>query len=126
MKRINCLVLPLSFCLSAVGFAQAVKQQEANLAAAAAGIGHASEGHGSVNGPDPIGSSGSEGATVDGGAQPNARPNRYYGTVTLDATRVGRDAGRILDRYHSATVATPDRLGYSLNVAFRRAGENAR
>ena len=30
MKRINCLVLPLSFCLSAVGFAQAVKQQEAN------------------------------------------------------------------------------------------------
>jgi hypothetical protein len=25
------------------------------------------------------------------------RPKRFYGTVTLDATRVGRDAGRIAD-----------------------------
>jgi hypothetical protein len=26
-----------------------------------------------------------------------ARPKRFYGTVALDATRVGRDAGRIAD-----------------------------
>ena len=27
--------------------------------------------------------------------RPPPRPNRYYGTVALDATRVGRDAGEI-------------------------------
>ena len=27
----------------------------------------------------------------------SARPKRFYGTVALDATRVGRDAGRIAD-----------------------------
>jgi hypothetical protein len=33
-----------------------------------------------------------------GVAEPaKARPRRYYGTVTLDATRVGRDASRIAD-----------------------------
>ncbi|MGC2780373.1 MAG: hypothetical protein WA418_32535, partial [Bradyrhizobium sp.] len=26
-----------------------------------------------------------------------ARPNRYYGTATLDADRVGRDAGKIAE-----------------------------
>ena len=32
-----------------------------------------------------------------GGEKPNVQPNRYHGTVTLDATRAGRDAGRIAD-----------------------------
>jgi len=27
----------------------------------------------------------------------SAKPKRFYGTVALDATRVGRDAGRIAD-----------------------------
>jgi hypothetical protein len=27
----------------------------------------------------------------------SARPKRFYGTIALDATRVGRDAGRIAD-----------------------------
>jgi hypothetical protein len=30
-------------------------------------------------------------------AQPDARVRRYYGTVVLDASRVGRDAGRIAE-----------------------------
>jgi hypothetical protein len=29
--------------------------------------------------------------------QPKKRPTRFYGSVTLDASRVGRDAGRIAD-----------------------------
>jgi hypothetical protein len=28
---------------------------------------------------------------------PPAKPKRYHGTVVLDSTRVGRDAGRIAD-----------------------------
>jgi tripartite-type tricarboxylate transporter receptor subunit TctC len=39
-------------------------------------------------------------AVVDALADPaaaTAKPHRYYGTVTLDASRVGRDAGRIAD-----------------------------
>ncbi|MGA3403790.1 MAG: DUF499 domain-containing protein, partial [Acetobacteraceae bacterium] len=31
------------------------------------------------------------------GAKPNTRPKRYHGTVALDATRAGRDAGRIAE-----------------------------
>ena len=33
----------------------------------------------------------------NGGAEVNAKPNRYYGTVELDAARVGRDAGQIAE-----------------------------
>jgi hypothetical protein len=36
------------------------------------------------------------GASVGPSPAP-ARPKRFYGTVALDATRVGRDAGRIAD-----------------------------
>ena len=31
------------------------------------------------------------------GAKPSTRPKRYHGTVALDATRAGRDAGRIAE-----------------------------
>lgn len=34
---------------------------------------------------------------ISAGAPAKTRPNRFYGRVTLDATRVGRDAGRIAD-----------------------------
>ena len=38
------------------------------------------------------------GGTAPGnGGAAAARPNRYYGTVTLDAARVGRDAGKIAE-----------------------------
>jgi len=39
------------------------------------------------------------GASAPGSGSPPTpnRPKRFYGTVTLDATRVGRDAGRIAD-----------------------------
>ncbi len=33
----------------------------------------------------------------NGGAEVNAKPKRYYGTVELDAGRVGRDAGQIAE-----------------------------
>ncbi|SFK63495.1 hypothetical protein SAMN05444581_1133 [Methylocapsa palsarum] len=41
--------------------------------------------------------SGTPGGVSSGPAAPKSRPNRYYGTATLDATRVGRDAGRIAE-----------------------------
>jgi predicted AAA+ superfamily ATPase len=51
------------------------------------------------------GASGGDGpgqpAVLPGGSSPStaetAKPHRYYGTVELDASRVGRDAGRIAD-----------------------------
>jgi len=52
-------------------------------------------------GPKTNGQTSGNGASGPGG--PNVspstppRPKRFYGTVTLDATRVGRDAGRIAD-----------------------------
>jgi predicted AAA+ superfamily ATPase len=45
------------------------------------------------NGPPPVGPPPSQPRTVP----VVTRPTRYHGTVTLDATRVGRDAGRIAD-----------------------------
>jgi hypothetical protein len=57
---------------------------------------HEADGAGTSTGADT--SKGESGPEENGGeAKPNARPNRYHGTVTLDATRVGRDAGRIAD-----------------------------
>ena len=45
--------------------------------------------------PDPGGRSGTEDIPPD---EPEAaKPTRFHGTVTLDPTRVGRDAGRIAD-----------------------------
>lgn len=73
----------------------ALRQQQSDQAAASAAstksvvIGVA-EGSGRI---DPSDSD----WTGPGGARPNIRPNRYHGTVKLDATRVGRDAGRIAD-----------------------------
>jgi len=44
------------------------------------------------------GSSGPTGGTADGSEQPApAQPKRFHGSVSLDPTRVGRDAGRIAD-----------------------------
>ena len=40
---------------------------------------------------------GSEPGAPNGSPSTPSRPKRFYGTVTLDATRVGRDAGRIAD-----------------------------
>jgi hypothetical protein len=46
-----------------------------------------------INGPSTGGSPGAP----DRSLSMPARPKRFYGTVILDATRVGRDAGRIAD-----------------------------
>ena len=48
----------------------------------------------------PTNSSAQGGSSNDGAATapvPASKPSRYYGTVTLDSTRVGRDAGRIAE-----------------------------
>lgn len=49
-----------------------------------------------VDNPDKgeEGGAGTEGNTK---TEPTPRPRRYHGTVSLDPTRVGRDAGRIAD-----------------------------
>jgi predicted AAA+ superfamily ATPase len=48
-----------------------------------------------TTGDQPGTASGGTASGPEAGAAANPRPRRYYGTVTLDATRVGRDAGRI-------------------------------
>jgi hypothetical protein len=45
------------------------------------------------------------GETTDGGAPVQQLPKRFHGSVTLDATRVGRDAGRIADEVISHLTA---------------------
>ena len=73
----------------------AAKQYEADEAAAGASGGTTRDPGPSTTGkPEtPTGDTGSGSA----GAAGNAKPRRYHGTVTLDAARVGRDAGRIAD-----------------------------
>jgi hypothetical protein len=74
----------------------AAKQVEADRAAAGA----ASTGAGASTtiGQLQSGVGGGAGtATAGAGGAAAPRPNRYYGTVTLDAARVGRDAGKIAD-----------------------------
>ncbi len=52
------------------------------------------EATGPSDGPQPATGSSSGSTAV---AAPRARPRRFHGTITLDATRVGRDASRIAD-----------------------------
>jgi hypothetical protein len=60
-------------------------------------LGAADETTGSSTGGQMTTEGGKEQGTSIGGAQTPTRPKRFYGTVVLDATRVGRDAGRIAD-----------------------------
>ena len=71
----------------------ALKQQDVDQAATStSGTGAATVG--TATSQEQTGGSG--GVTANGG-KPNVRPHRFHGTVTLDAARVGRDAGRIAD-----------------------------
>lgn len=60
--------------------------------AAPAGAGAAGQPGEGAGGPG-----GNAGAAPDGAAQSAAKPKRFHGAVTLDATRVGRDAGKIAE-----------------------------
>ena len=73
----------------------AIKQQEADLAAARSSVTSTATGQ-PVNGQteSPSGSIGEGSGT---GPADSTKPHRYYGTVALDAARVGRDAGRIAE-----------------------------
>jgi len=54
----------------------------------------------------------------DGGPRPPKRPRRFHGTVTLDAARVGRDAGRIADEVIAHLVGLDGaRVTVTLEVA---------
>jgi hypothetical protein len=75
----------------------AFKQQEANKAAAALAGGGGATITAPASGAKENGASWPEEVSVDGGAKSSPKPTRYYGTVALDATRVGRDAGRAAD-----------------------------
>ncbi|CAL8981588.1 hypothetical protein RHODGE_RHODGE_02918 [Rhodoplanes serenus] len=68
----------------------------ASAAAAAAGAGVASE---TTTAPPGGLSEAATGVLTAGNGvpAPSTKPKRYFGTVTLDATRVGRDAGKIAD-----------------------------
>lgn len=73
----------------------ALRQQEADQASTAAGadattVGTAGESDLGERGEQVSGASSTDSAVT-------AKPRRYYGTVKLDAARVGRDAGRIAE-----------------------------
>lgn len=71
---------------------RAVKQQEEDVVPVPGGDSGISPGSGgtAVTPPGP-------GGTEPPGPAVAARPKRYYGTVVLDSTRVGRDASRVAD-----------------------------
>lgn len=80
----------------------ASKQLEADQATSAAPAASGAIPSGSASSATPgipgqSGGNGSGAAAGNAGTTPAARPNRYYGTVSLDAARVGRDAGKIAE-----------------------------
>ncbi len=86
----------------------AKRQIDAETVVAPPGGGGDTAGGGADGGSGSGGSSGGEeggggsdggadGGTDAGGTGPAPRPRRFHGTVTLDPTRVGRDASRIAD-----------------------------
>ncbi|TVR79626.1 MAG: ATP-binding protein [Rhodospirillales bacterium] len=75
----------------------AAQQQAADQAAAAATAGGPSTATGQPVNAQPESPSGSSGEGSDAGPAASSKPCRFYGTVALDAARVGRDAGRIAD-----------------------------
>jgi hypothetical protein len=70
----------------------AFSQQEADTASVKPVVGGGVSIPGGSGETDPTPPGGSGLPTVE-----TAKPHRYYGTVALDASRVGRDAGRIAD-----------------------------
>ena len=76
----------------------AIKQQDADQAAATvAASGGTSTATGQPVNGQPGSLSGGPGEGSDTGPAESTKPRRYYGTVALDAARVGRDAGRIAE-----------------------------
>ena len=76
----------------------AIKQQEADQAATAvAAPGGTTTATGQPVNGQPGSPSGGPGEGSDTGPAESTKPRRYYGTVALDAARVGRDAGRIAE-----------------------------
>ena len=64
--------------------------------------------------PSPVGANNAPGKVTEPepgeGSQPAPRPKRYYGSVQLDATRVGRDAGQVAEEViaHLAGIVGAD------------------
>jgi predicted AAA+ superfamily ATPase len=70
---------------------RAVKQQEEDVPVAGGNGGVTPGGGGTVVTPP------GPGGTQPAGPPAAVRPKRYYGTIVLDSTRVGRDASRVAD-----------------------------
>ncbi|MGI5837960.1 MAG: AAA+ family ATPase, partial [Chloroflexota bacterium] len=89
----------------------AVRQREADAAKAAKQTGTTLGGQTIPTPTDGNGDQRDEtnGGNGDGTGKPPrpAAPKRYHGTVTLDSTRTGRDAGRIADEVISHLVGLP-------------------
>jgi len=86
---------------------KALQQQQAEIATAAASTGGATTAapiNGGKGAPVATDANGKTGAAP--GSPGPEKPKRFHGTITLDATRVGRDAGRIADEVisHFASI----------------------
>src|SRR5262249_46638520 len=90
------------------------KQMDAEIATTAHGVPGA--------GPAAPFPPGAPGAPQTGpGPIPTARPKRFHGTVTLEATRVGRDASRIADEviaHLSGLIGSKVEVTLEINAKF--------
>jgi len=75
----------------------AQKQSDTETATTSLGPTAGGETAGPAHGVQTTAAGGVAPDTSTGSPTPPPRPKRFYGTVALDATRVGRDAGRIAD-----------------------------
>ena len=75
----------------------ALRQQQADEAATAETTGAGSGGMGGGGTGGQPGDATPETTGAGSGVKSNLRPKRYHGTVALDATRAGRDAGRVAE-----------------------------
>ena len=73
------------------------KQTDTETAPASPGPTDGGETTGASAGGQTTTTGGVAAGTATGSPTPPARPKRFHGTAPLDATRVGRDAGRIAD-----------------------------
>ena len=91
----------------------ALKQYEAEIAPVPIPVGGGIAGTGNGANTSPTTGGGPTGETADGAKLTPTQPKRFHGSVTLDPTRVGRDAGRIADEVISHLAGL---VGSSLKV----------
>lgn len=91
----------------------ALKQYQAEIASVPIPTGGSSVGTGNGANAGPTTGGGPAGEAADSPKPPPAQPQRFHGSVILDPSRVGRDAGRIADEIISHLAGL---VGSSLKV----------